>query len=107
MKFFMKGILSKNNVCSFLTRHAHTYMLSTAGNIMHKYNLNYNFICRSTYNAVAKIIQDTYDNGIRNDDHRIHASVITDCIAIRDNSAQYASLSYEEASDIIKHLALI
>ena len=47
------------------------------------------------YNAVAKDIQDTYDNIIRNDD-RIH-----DCIAIRDHSAQYASLSYEEASDII------
>ena len=46
-----------------------------------------------------KCIQDTYANSIRNDD-RIHAGVITDSIAIRDNSAQYASLSYEEAFDI-------
>ena len=29
----------------------------------------------------------------------IHVSVITDCIAIRDHSAQYASLSYEEAAE--------
>ena len=43
--------------------HIRVIVLSTAvknlRNVMYKCNLNYNFTCRSIYNAVAKVIQDT------------------------------------------------
>ena len=76
-------------------------MLSTAGknlrNVMYKHNLNYNSICRCTYIMQLPNIFKTLM--IIAFIMTIHVSVITDCIAMRDHSAQYASLSYEEASE--------
>ena len=46
-----------------------------------------------------------YDNNVNSID-AIHASVLLECIHMRDNTSQCNSLNYEEANDIIDYIAL-
>ena len=46
-----------------------------------------------------------YDNNVNSID-AIHASVLLECIHMRNNTSQCNSLNYEEANDIIDYFAL-
>ena len=46
-----------------------------------------------------------YDNNVNSID-AIHASVLLECIHMRDNTSQCNSLNYEEANDIIDYIAV-
>ena len=88
MKFCKNGLNSMNNTFRFLSEHACMNRASTVGknlnDIMWKYEVPRK-MCRGSYVAISKLITKSYKNTIKTDD-TIHASIIAECIKIRDNT---------------------
>ena len=55
--------------------------------------------------SVVKLIKKMDDNDV-NEIDRAHASVLSECIEMRDRTYQCNSLSYEEANDVIDCIAI-
>ena len=100
----MKGLNSNNSTLCFLMRNATTNKLSTTGadakNIMCKYRITENTMYNSAYRHIANCIRKMYDNNVNSID-AIHASLLLECIHMRDNTSQFNSMNYEEANDVI------
>ena len=60
---------------------------------------------QSTYASVAKCIAVMYDKNVSDGD-KIQASVLRDCIKMRDNTSHYNCLTYDEATCVIDYVAL-
>ena len=104
----MKGLNSNNNTLCFLMSNATTNKLSTTGanaKNMCKYRITEHTMYNSAYRHIANCIRKMYDNNVNSID-AIHASVLLECIHMRDNTSQCNSLNYEEANDIIDYIAL-
>ena len=106
MKFFMNGLNSTNNTFRFLSEHACMNRGSTVGknlnNIMWKYEVPRK-MCRGSYVAISKLITKSYKNTIKTDD-AIHASIIAECIKIRDNTMTCGTMQQCDANDIVMYL---
>ena len=59
--------------------------------------------CRRTYVAINKLITKSYKNTIKTDD-AIHASIIAECIKIRDNTMTCGTMKQCYANDIVMYL---
>ena len=111
MKFFlcMNGINSTNRTFRFVSNHACMNRGSTIGkNINHivwKYDIPPK-MCRGTYVAVNKLITKWYNNNIKTDDD-INASIIAECIMIRDNTMTCHTMNQCDANDIVIYLTTI
>ena len=53
--------------------------------------------------AVNKLITKWYNNNIKTDDD-INASIIAECIMIRDNTMTYDNMNQCDANDIVMYL---
>ena len=106
MKFFMNGLNSTNNTFRFLSDHACMNICSTVGKninyIMWKYDVP-PMMCRGTYVAINKFITKSYKNNIKTDD-AIHASIIAECIKIRDDTMSCETMKHCDSNDIVMHL---
>ena len=106
MKFYMNGINSTNRTFSFLSNHACMNRGSTIGKninyIMWKYDIPPK-MCRGTYIAINKLITKWYSNNIKTDDD-INASIIAECIMIRDNTMTCHTMNQCDANDIVMYL---
>ena len=106
MKFFMNGLNSTNNTFRFLSEHACMNRGSTVGknlnDIMWKYEVPRK-MCRGSYVAISKLITKSYKNTIKTDD-AIHASIIAECIKIRDNTMTCGTMQQWDANDIVMYL---
>ena len=106
MKFYMNGINSTNRTFRFLSNHACMNRGSTIGKninyIMWKYDIPPK-MCRGTYVAVNKLITKWYNNNIKTDDD-INASIIAECIMIRDNTMTCNTMNQCDANDIVMYL---
>ena len=60
-------------------------------------------MCRGTYVAINKLITKRYNNNIKPDDD-INASIIAECIMIRDDTTTCHSMNQCDANDIVMHL---
>ena len=70
--------------------------------IMWKYDVPPNMCCGS-YVAINKLITKRYNNNIKTDDD-INASIIAECIMIRDDTMTYDTMNQCDANDIIMYL---
>ena len=70
--------------------------------IMWKYELP-PMMCRGTYVAINKLITIGYKNNIKTDD-AIHASIISECITIRDDTMTCETMKQCDANDIVIYL---
>ena len=106
MKFYMNGLNSTNRTFRFLSNHACMNRGSTIGKninyIMWKYDIPPK-MCRGTYVAVNKLITKWYNNNIKTDDD-INASIIAECIMIRDNTMTCNTMNQCDANDIVMYL---
>ena len=68
--------------------------------IMWKYDVPPN-MCRGTY--IAIIITKRYNNNIKTD-YYINASIIAECIMIRDDTMTYDTMNQCDANDIVMYL---
>ena len=57
-------------------------------------------MCRVTYVAINKLIAKRYNSNIQTDDD-INASVIAECIKIRDDTMTYNTMNQCDAYDIV------
>ena len=109
VKFYVHGLNSKNDVFCFLMRSATLNRMSTIGtniiNILFKYKISPHKMYQSTYASVAKCIAVMYDKNVSDGD-KIQASVLRDCINLRDNTSHYNCLTYDEATCVIDYVAL-
>ena len=109
MKFYMNGINSTNRTFRFLSNHACMNRGSTIGKninyIMWKYDIPPK-MCRGTYVAVNKLITKWYNNNIKTDDD-INASIIAECIMIRDNTMTCNTMNQCDANDIVMYLTIM
>ena len=60
---------------------------------------------QSTYASVAKYIAVMYDKN-ESDGDKMQASVLRDCIHLRDNTSHYNCLTYDEATVLLIMLHL-
>ena len=106
MKFFMNGLNSTNNTFRFLSEHACMNRGSTVGknlnDIMWKYEVPRK-MCRGSYVAISKLITKSYKNTIKTDD-ATHASIIAECIKIRDTTMTCETMQQCDANDIVMYL---
>ena len=102
----MNGLNSTNNTFRFLSDHACMNRCSTVGKnnnyIMWKYDVP-PMMCRGTYVAINKFITKSYKNKIKTDD-AIHASIIAECIMIRDDTMSCETMKQCDANDIVMYL---
>ena len=70
--------------------------------IMWKYDIPPK-MCRGTYVAVNKLITKWYNNNIKTDDD-INASIIAECIMIRDNTMTCNTMNQCDANNIVMYL---
>ena len=70
--------------------------------IMWKYDIPPK-MCRGTYVAVNKLITKWYNNNIKTDDD-INASIIAECIMIRDSTMTCHTINQCDANDIVMYL---
>ena len=70
--------------------------------IMWKYDIPPN-MCRGTYVAINKLITKWYNNNIKTGDD-INASIIAECIMIRDNTMTCHTMNQGDANDIVMYL---
>ena len=102
----MNGLNSTNNTFRFLSEHACMNRGSTVGknlnDIMWKYEVPRK-MCRGSYVAISKLITKSYKNTIKTDD-AIHASIIAECIKIRDNTMTCGTMQQCDANDIVMYL---
>ena len=98
-----------NGAFCFLMRSATLNIMSTIGtniiNILFKYKISPHKRYHSTYASVAKCIAVMYDTNVSDGD-KIQASVLRDCINMRDNTSHYNCLTYDEATCVIDYVAL-
>ena len=103
------GLDSDSDTFCFLTRQSSANPYSTIGknvkNIMYKYHIPPHTMFGGNYASVAKLINKMYENDVDEID-RAHASVLSECIEMRDRTFQCNSLSYEEANDVIDWTAI-
>ena len=60
-------------------------------------------MCRGTYVSINKLITKSYTNNIKTDDD-INASIIAECIKIRDDTMTRDTINQCDANDIVMHL---
>ena len=70
--------------------------------IMWKYGVSPK-MCRGTYVAINKLITKRYNNNIKTDDY-INASIIAECIKIRDDTMTCDTMNQCDANDIVMYL---
>ena len=101
----MNGLNSMNNTFRFLSDHACMNRCPTVGKninyIMWKYDVP-RMMCRGTYVAINKFITKSYKNNIKTDD-AIHASIIAECIKIRDDTMSCEPMKQCDANDIVMY----
>ncbi len=103
---FMNGINSTNKTFRFSSNHA-CYRCMNRGSTIGK-NMNYIMwkydvppkMCRGTYVAINKLITKRYTNNIKTDDD-INASIIAECIMIRDDTMTCHTMNQCDAKDIV------
>ena len=108
VKFFMQGLQSKNNTVCFMTRQSSIHIDSTGSNckhILHKYNLSCSSMHKCTYAAIYKTIVTTSSQLVDAHD-RVCASIMDECIQIRDRSMSCDVISSHNASEIVNCLAV-
>ena len=77
-------------------------MFGETGNSIGENRIVYLF-CRGSYVAISKLITKSYKNTIKTDD-AIHASIIAECIKIRDNTMTCGTMQQCDANDIVMYL---
>ena len=108
VKFFMQGLQSKNYTFCFMTRQSSIHIDSTGSNckhILHKYNLSCSSMQKCTYTAIYKTIVTTSSQLVDAHD-RVCASIMDECIQIRDRSMLCDVISSHNASEIVNCLAV-
>ena len=109
VQFYVQGLNSKNDVFCLLMCSATLNRMSTIGtniiNILLKYKISHHKMYQSTYASVAKCIAVMYDKNVSDGD-KIQASVLRDCINMRDNTSHYNCLTYDDATCVIDYVAL-
>ena len=108
VKFFMQGLRSKNSTFCFMTRQSSIHIESTGSNckhILHKYNLSCSSMHKCTYTAIYKTIVTTSSQLVGAHD-RACASIMDECIQIRDRSMLCDVISSHNASEIVNCLAV-
>ena len=60
-------------------------------------------MCRGTYVAINKLITKRYNNNIKTDDD-INASIIAECIVIRDDTMTCDTMNQCDDNDIVMYL---
>ena len=91
----------------FLSKYACMNRGSTIGK-----NMNYIMydvppkMCRGTYVAINKFITKRYNNNVKTDDG-INASIIAECIMIRDDNMTCDIMNQRDANDIVMYLTTI
>ena len=108
VKFFMQGLQSKNYTFCFMTRQSSIHIDSTGSNckhILHKYNLSCSSMHKCTYTAIYKTIVTTSSQLVDAHD-RVCASIMDECIQIRDRSMLCDVISSHNASEIVNCLAV-
>ena len=70
--------------------------------IMWKYDVPLK-MCRGIYVAINKLITKRYNNNIKTDDD-FSASIIAECIKIRDDTMICDTMNQCDANDIVMHL---
>ena len=108
IKFFMQGLQSKNYTFCFMTRQSSIHIDSTGSNckhILHKYNLSCSSMHKCTYTAIYKTIVTTSSQLVDAHD-RVCASIMDECIQIRDRSMLCDVISSHNASEIVNCLAV-
>ena len=81
----MQGLQSKNNTFCFVTRQSTDSTGSNCKHILHKYNLSCSSMHKCTYAEIYKTIVTTSSQLVDAHD-RLCASIMDECIQIRDRS---------------------
>ena len=104
--FLLESIMLVMTHFVFLSNHACMTRGSTIGKnmnyIMWKYDIPPK-MCRGTYVAINKLITKRYHNNIKTDDD-INASIIAECIMIRDDTMTCDTMNQCDANDIVMYL---
>ena len=96
----MQGLQCNNNTFCFMTRQSSIHIDSTGSNckhILHKYNLSCSSMHKCTYAAIYKNIVTTSSQLVDAHD-RVCASIMDECIQIRDRSMLCDLISSHNAS---------
>ena len=104
----MLGLQSKNTTFCFVTRQPSIHIDSTGSNckhILHKYNLSRSSMRNCTYAAISKSIVTSASQLVDAHD-RVCASIMDECIQIRDRSMLCDVISSHNASEIVNCLVV-